>query len=92
MNWWEVLLITIGISLDLFAALECEGALTADVKTKTLFGHTCLIAVMQMCALFFGHFLAKLVYTRQSTEKRLIVVLVVLILAGIGAGMIKKAV
>lgn len=32
MNWIENILIIAGISLDIFAAMEIEGAMLADVK------------------------------------------------------------
>ena len=36
MSTFESILIIIGISLDIFAAMEIHGAMLADVKKKTL--------------------------------------------------------
>ena len=36
MSWIENILIIAGISLDIFAAMEIEGAMLADVKRKSL--------------------------------------------------------
>ena len=34
MNWIENVLIIAGVSLDIFAAMECQGALVATVQKK----------------------------------------------------------
>ena len=36
MSWIEIVLITIGMSLDTFAAVECQGALVAKLEKKRL--------------------------------------------------------
>ena len=36
MNWIETLLITLGISLDIFGIVTCEGALLAEIDKKRL--------------------------------------------------------
>ena len=36
MNWIENVLIIAGVSLDIFAAMECQGALVAKVDKKQL--------------------------------------------------------
>ncbi len=36
MSWIEIVLITIGMSLDTFAAVECQGALVAKLEKETL--------------------------------------------------------
>lgn len=35
MNWIENLLILVGISLDIFAGMECQGSLVAKIDKKT---------------------------------------------------------
>ena len=34
MNWMENLLIVAGVSLDIFAAMECQGSLVAKINIK----------------------------------------------------------
>lgn len=34
MNWMENLLIIAGVSLDIFAAMECQGSLVAKINKK----------------------------------------------------------
>ena len=36
MNWMENLLIIAGVSLDIFAAMECQGSLVAKINKKNL--------------------------------------------------------
>ena len=45
MNWIENVLIIAGVSLDIFAAMECQGALVAKVDKKQLSVICALIAV-----------------------------------------------
>ena len=54
MNVLENLLIIAGISLDIFATMECQGALVAKVKKKQLVLICLLTVVWQMAALFIG--------------------------------------
>lgn len=35
MNWMENLLIIAGVSLDIFAAMECQGSLVAKINKKS---------------------------------------------------------
>ena len=55
MNWIENVLIIAGVSLDIFAAMECQGALVAKVDKKQLSVICALIAVWQLCALALGN-------------------------------------
>ena len=50
MNWIENVLIIAGVSLDIFAAMECQGALVAKVDKKQLSVICALIAVWQLGA------------------------------------------
>lgn len=50
MNWIENVLIIAGVSLDIFATMECQGALVAKVDKKQLSVICALIAVWQLCS------------------------------------------
>ena len=68
MNALENLLIIAGISLDIFAAMECQGSLVAKIDKKQL-GKLCvLIAAWQMAALFVGSYLSGLLYRNTITH------------------------
>jgi putative Mn2+ efflux pump MntP len=88
------LLILAGVSLDIFAAMECQGSLVAKVNKKQLAGICLLVAFSQLVALFLGHFLSDL-FCRMNTgsnEYRLGVILSVVIFVGLGIRLIVKAI
>lgn len=57
MNWIENLLIIGGASLDIFAAMECQGAVVNKVNKKRLCGICIVVALLQIIALYIGYFL-----------------------------------
>ncbi|SCW55454.1 Putative Mn2+ efflux pump MntP [Lachnospiraceae bacterium C10] len=58
MNWLENLLILIGISLDVYAAMEIEGAMIPHIKKRAL-GIACGVVTLWQCVFFFvGYFLS----------------------------------
>jgi putative Mn2+ efflux pump MntP len=94
MNGIENLLIVAGVSLDIFAAMECQGSLVAKVNKKQLLAICLLVAFSQLVALFLGHFLSAL-YCRMnagSNEYRLGIILAVVIFVGLGIRLIVKAI
>ena len=54
MNWLETILVTLGISLDIFAAMECKGAQLSKIEKKPLVILCVLFAVWQTAALYIG--------------------------------------
>jgi putative Mn2+ efflux pump MntP len=68
MNALENLLIIAGISLDIFAAMECQGSLVAKIDKKQLVKLCALIAAWQMAALFVGSYLSGLLYRNTITH------------------------
>lgn len=54
MNWLETILVTLGISLDIFAAMECKGAQLSKIEKKPLVILCVLFAVWQTVALYLG--------------------------------------
>lgn len=57
MNWIENLLIIAGASLDIFAAMECQGSLVKKVNKKQLSVICIVVALLQLFALYVGYFL-----------------------------------
>lgn len=55
MNWLETILVTAGISLDIFAATACKGAQLSKIEKKPLFILCLLFAVWQAAALYIGN-------------------------------------
>lgn len=94
MNWIENLLIIAGISLDLFAAMECQGALVAKVDKKQLTVICVLVAVWQLAALAAGDYLSLLLYRNETAhnEKFVGLVLAAAIFFCLGIRLIVKAI
>jgi putative Mn2+ efflux pump MntP len=94
MNWVEDLLILAGISLDIFAAMECQGSLVAKVDKKHLALISGLIAAWQLAALFVGFYASVLLYgVRSGYDERFIgLVLAAVIFFGLGIRLSVKAV
>ena len=94
MSWIEIVLITIGMSLDTFAAVECQGALVAKLEKKRLSMAVTVIALWQTIALLIGSFLVTLLNqydTQLSGEAFIGRILAILILFGKGLRMFVKA-
>ncbi len=56
MNWLENLLIIAGILLDVFAAMEIQGAMIAQIKKRTLVIACSVVAAMELAFYFAGYF------------------------------------
>ena len=94
MSWIEIVLITIGMSLDTFAAVECQGALVAKLEKKRLSMAVTVIALWQTIALLIGSFLVTLLNqydTQLSGEAFIGRILAILTLFGMGLRMFVKA-
>ena len=94
MSWIEIVLITIGMSLDTFAAVECQGALVAKLEKKRLSMAVTVIALWQTIALLIGSFLVTLLNqydTQLSGEAFIGRILAILILFGMVLRMFVKA-
>lgn len=44
MNWIETLIIVCGLSMDVFASVECQGAMLAKIRTRQLVLVTLLVS------------------------------------------------
>lgn len=62
MNLIEAILITIGISLDVFATIECKGAQLSKIQKKPLILLCSLYAVWQVASLCIGTFAGNLLH------------------------------
>jgi putative Mn2+ efflux pump MntP len=56
MSWFENILIIVGISFDIFASMEIEGAMLANVKKKSLAIACTLVSLLQLIFFFGGYF------------------------------------
>lgn len=94
MNWIENVLIIAGISLDIFAAMECRGSLVARIDKKQLTAVCCFVAVWQLAAVAFGNYLSTLLYRNKAARDEMFIGLVIaaVIYFGLGVRLIAKAV
>ena len=87
MNWMENLLIVAGVSLDIFASMECQGSLVAKINKKNLTVICGIVALAQLITLYLGHFLSSLFcrYRSVPDEKLLgqIISMVIFMILGI---------
>ncbi len=56
MNWVECILIIAGISLDIFAAMEIQGAMLSQVKKTNLMVAFLIVVLLQLGFFFGGYF------------------------------------
>ena len=86
MNWLENLLIVAGISLDIFAGMECQGSLVKKINKKHLFAICTVVAIGQLIELFLGYFLSDLFCRKYAVanEKMLGEIIAMLIFFAVG--------
>ena len=94
MNWIESLFIVAGISLDIFAAMECQGSLIDKINKKHLSTICLLIVGFQLIALYLGHLLSSMYCRRHpdSNERLLGEIISMVIFMGLGIRLMVKAV
>ena len=94
MNWIENLLIIAGVSLDIFAAMECQGSMIAKVNKKNLTAICGIIAVAQLITMYVGHLLSSLFCRRRAVadEQLLGQIIALVIFMGLGIRLMVKAV
>lgn len=68
MNIVEEFVIILGISLDIFAVMECQGSLVAKVEKKQLMAFCGILVVGQVVALGIGNFISLLLCQSVAEE------------------------
>ena len=92
MNWLETILVTLGISLDIFAAMECKGAQLSKIEKKPLMILCVLFAVWQTAALYIGSAAGSFLRMREvSPSGGNTQIIAVAIFGVLGVLMIRKA-
>lgn len=94
MNWIGNLLIVAGVSLDIFAAMECQGSLVAKIDKRQLSLIGSLVAIWQIAALFLGYYLSSLFCENNPELNEYLMgeIISVLIFAGLGLRLLVKAI
>lgn len=93
MNLAEILIVSIGLSFDVFAAMICEGAMLARVEKKKLVWICVIFCVWQLFAVAAGNLVTLIpVFARTSREMQMVWnSLSVIIFLGLGIYMLRKA-
>lgn len=93
MNTMEELIIIVGISLDIFAVMECQGSLVAKIEKKHLALMSVILVAGQVLALGIGKFLSVLLRRYQSSEYEIFLeeILAVIIFFCMGIRLLMKA-
>ncbi len=94
MNWIENILIIAGISFDIFATMEIEGAMLADVKRKPLIIACALVTILQMGFFFGGYITCYKVeeYGLLSDAQNVGYIVATVVFALLGARLLVKAI
>ena len=86
MNWLENLLIIAGILLDVFAAMEIQGAMMANLKKRTILIACGVVACLELLFYFGGFIICRLLavngYIANPDKQGEIVAVIVLALLG----------
>lgn len=92
MNWLETILVTVGISLDIFAAMECKGAQLSKIEKKPLVILCVLFALWQTAALYIGSAMGAWLCMREVNSQHGNTEIIAAVLFGaVGILMLKKA-
>lgn len=92
MNWLETILVTLGISLDIFATMVCKGAQLSKIEKKPMVLLCVLFAVWQTAALYIGSAAGAFLRMREvSPESGNTEIIAVAIFGVLGILMIRKA-
>ena len=94
MNWVESLLIIGGVSLDVFATMECQGSVVAKIEKKGLFSVCLLVSAWQAAALYAGGFLSAVLVGKDRVAGNEAFIgngIAMVIFAGLGAHLVAKA-
>ena len=87
MNWLENLLIIAGILLDVFAAMEIQGAMIANLKKRTILVACGVVAGFELLFYFGGFIICRLLavngYIANPDKQGELVAVIVLALLGI---------
>lgn len=94
MIWWEDLLMIAGILLDIFAAMEIQGAMIANLKKKTIVIACAVVAGVELIFFFGGYIICMLLavhgYVSDPINKGEVVA--VFVFALLGVRLIAKAI
>ena len=66
---FEILMISIGLSLDVFAYALYKGAMKPEIRKSALIKISCVFTVWQMASLLLGNMITNIPLLKASAEK-----------------------
>lgn len=92
MNWLETILVTLGVSLEIFATMACKGAQLSKIEKKPLVKLCVLFAVWQTAALDIGNVAGSILRMREENPDSGNTQIIAAVIFGVlGILMIRKA-
>jgi putative Mn2+ efflux pump MntP len=92
MNWIETILVILGISLDIFAAMACKGAQLSKIERKPMVTLCMLFALWQTAALYIGSASGEFLRRRDTHSGGSATEIIAVVIFGVlGILMIRKA-
>lgn len=92
MNWLETILVTLGVSLEIFATMACKGAQLSKIEKKPLVKLCVLFAVWQTAALDIGNVAGSILRMREENPGSGNTQIIAAVIFGVlGILMIRKA-
>lgn len=90
---WEIILISVGLSLDVFAYCLWKGAMISELKRISIIKMTALFTAFQMGALLLGNAITQIpaIHIHVEQANKIWILLAACIFLGIGAYMIVKS-
>lgn len=94
MNVWEIIVTSVGLSLDVYAVAICKGAVVRKIEGKRLVQMCLIFALWQILALLLGNLFMLVPDFAESSERIRAVwcMLTALILLGIGGFMLYQGI
>ena len=93
MSWYEVLMVSVGLSLDVFAYALYKGAMISGVNVKKVAKMAAIFAIWQVGAMLIGSMISEISFIEIHYQRaeRLYDVLSAVIFFGVGVMMIVKS-
>ncbi len=93
MGVWQVIVISIGLSLDVFAYGLYKGAMVSEIKTSNLMKMVGMVTGFQMGMLFLGNLIAKIpaIASACGSVRNFWTLLSAVVFLGLGVSMILKS-
>ena len=94
MGWIGTLLIIAGISLDIFATMECQGSLVRQVNKKHLAFVSVIGVLWQLAILFVGYYSSDFICRKNPTSNEALLgeIVAIVIFFCLGCRLLIKAI